>query len=282
MKQIVANLSKNTIEVDYKKRNNQQFNMDVAHYHPSFEIYYLLEGERIYFIKDQSYTIYKGDFVFIPPNTLHKTLATSTFAHERLLLSFDVTYLECFTHQMTEINWYNIFDIQNPVLSIPLVDRGTFHELLFKIYAQYEKDDSESYYYVQILILELLLLLNKYKSKAQEPRKANTSPMHLKIFEIVRYINDHYADNITLTHLAQRYFISPYYLSHVFKEVTGFTFSNYLTQLRILEAKKLLSSTKFSMTRIAELVGYESSTHFGRAFKKVTLMTPLAYRNAQA
>ena len=52
------------------------YNMSYRHYHDAYEIYYLLHGERDYFIKDRTYTITKGDLVFININDLHKTVDT--------------------------------------------------------------------------------------------------------------------------------------------------------------------------------------------------------------
>jgi len=280
MKQIVDTLIQNSIEVDHKL-NTQQFNdMTISHYHPSYEIYYLLEGERMYFVKDQSYIIKKGDFVFIPPNVIHKTLTTSHYAHERILISFTADFLDPLIGQLSGVSWYNLFDATYPIVTVPMSKGALFQDMMFKILGMYQEQRSDSHCYLQLLILELLLLLNRHHEKSTLKAKQTQTASQRKTYEIVRFINENFMCDLSLTMLSQRFFISPFYLSHIFKDATGFSLSEYIIQLRILEAKKLLSQTNHSMTRVAELVGFDSSTHFGRTFKKVTSMTPRDYKKA--
>ncbi|MGB3986308.1 MAG: helix-turn-helix transcriptional regulator, partial [Limnochordia bacterium] len=71
---------------------------------------------------------------------------------------------------------------------------------------------------------------------------------------------------------------SQYYLSRMFKTVTGLTLIEYLNTIRIQEAQKLLADENLSITEIASLVGYDSQTYFGRMFKRITGLTPREYR----
>lgn len=280
MKQIVDTLINDSIEVTHQVRSEPFTDMVISHYHPSFEIYYLMEGERIYFVKDQSYSIQKGDFVFIPPNIIHKTLTNESYAHERILISFDHSFLSSITEHIPAIDWYNAFDQDNPVITVQLSKRGVLQDIMLKILTIYEENEPDSRAYLQVLVLELLLLINRYKDKKHNLKADGQSPTDKRVFDIVRYINANYMNQLSLRSISQLFFISPYYLSHIFKDSTGFSFCDYLIQLRILEAKKLLGQTKYTMTHIAELVGFESSTHFGRTFKKVTGLTPRDYRKS--
>ena len=84
---------------------------------------------------------------------------------------------------------------------------------------------------------------------------------------------------LTLSSVAERFYISPSYLSTFFKENTGDTFLNYLTHYRIDKAKELLRTTNISVTDIAAQVGYASSNNFARIFKKIEQITPSQYRD---
>lgn len=280
MKQIVDTLIKDTIEVTHQIRTEPFTDMIISHYHPSFEIYYLVEGERIYFVKDQSYSIQKGDFVFIPPNIIHKTRSKDSYAHERILISFDDSFLSTIAENLPTVDWYKSFDQNRPVITIQLSKRGIIQDLMLKILNIYEENESDSRAYLQLLILELLLLIDRYQDKKHLISDTAQTVTEKRVFEIVRYINTHYMKDLSLQSISDQFFISPYYLSHIFKDATGFSFCDYLIQLRILESKKLLSQTEYSMTRIAELVGFDSSTHFGRTFKKLSGMTPRDYRKS--
>ena len=97
------------------------------------------------------------------------------------------------------------------------------------------------------------------------------------MFEILGYINNHYFENLTLESISTRYYLSTFYFSRTFKEVTGFHFIEYLNNVRIKEAKKLLINSSRSIHEIAAAVGFNNTTHFGRVFKQITGCSPSAY-----
>ncbi|UQZ33600.1 DNA-binding response regulator [Paenibacillus sp. PK3_47] len=96
--------------------------------------------------------------------------------------------------------------------------------------------------------------------------------------EIREYLNQNYASDMTLQHIAERFFISRENVSRKFKGVTGENLSDYLTGLRVDKAKALLQHTNLRLSQIAELVGYEDEKYFSRVFKKATGQTPREYR----
>lgn len=92
------------------------------------------------------------------------------------------------------------------------------------------------------------------------------------------YLEGHFPGAVSLTALASELHVSPFYLSHVFRQSMGQTFSEYLTGIRIREAKRLLTATDLPVGEIAARVGYREANYFGRVFKKATGQTPLAWR----
>ena len=92
------------------------------------------------------------------------------------------------------------------------------------------------------------------------------------------YLEAHFPEQISLTDMAGELHISPFYLSHVFRQTMGVTFSEYLTGVRIKEAKRLLTTTNLTVGEIAARVGYREANYFGRVFKKTTGRTPVAWR----
>jgi two-component system response regulator YesN len=98
--------------------------------------------------------------------------------------------------------------------------------------------------------------------------------------EAMNYIRRNYNNDLSLEKVAQNIYISPYYLSHLFKEELNITFVEYLTMVRVEEAKKLLSSPSMSILAIASEVGYEDASYFSKVFKKTTGLSPNQYRNA--
>ncbi|GFN31065.1 response regulator transcription factor [Paenibacillus xylaniclasticus] len=91
---------------------------------------------------------------------------------------------------------------------------------------------------------------------------------------MIQYIHEHYAEDMTLADLADKVFISRNYLSIIFKNMTGETFNNYLTRVRIEKAKELLMERKMLVYEVAEQVGYKNVPYFSTLFKKFTGMNP--------
>ncbi|HIU76040.1 MAG TPA: response regulator [Candidatus Pelethocola excrementipullorum] len=98
------------------------------------------------------------------------------------------------------------------------------------------------------------------------------------IDRVVQYINAHLADDLTLTKLAEISFLNPSYLSRIFKQNYGCNLTEYISKIRLEQAKKLLSSTPYKINDIAARVGYLSAPSFTRVFKKLVGITPLEYR----
>lgn len=100
------------------------------------------------------------------------------------------------------------------------------------------------------------------------------------VLEQVRnYISEHLADlDLDRNSIAAAVHISPDYLSYVFHKEAGTVLSSYITNERIAAAKKLLLNSELASQDIAEKVGFSNGTYFHKQFKKVTGMTPSAYR----
>lgn len=92
------------------------------------------------------------------------------------------------------------------------------------------------------------------------------------------YIREHLNEEITLTTLAEQVYLNPVYLSHIYKQLTGQKLGTYITGQRIERAKELLAEPELKINEIGYRVGYESSPHFSRTFKKVVGITPAEYR----
>ena len=96
--------------------------------------------------------------------------------------------------------------------------------------------------------------------------------------KILRYIQEHYAENLTLTQLAELVNVNADYLSHAFKKITHYSPQQYILRRRIGKAQCLLIYTSLPLTEIAARVGYDDSNYFSRVFKKIIGMSPRLYR----
>ena len=97
---------------------------------------------------------------------------------------------------------------------------------------------------------------------------------------MLRYLRDHYAEGVTLQVLAREFGMSESYISSLIKKNTGKGFSDHLTEIRIRKAQELLRQTNDSVEKIAERVGYPDYFYFTKVYKKITGVTPTAYRKS--
>lgn len=97
------------------------------------------------------------------------------------------------------------------------------------------------------------------------------------IVKVKSFIDRSFSEDISLSKLSELFHMNASYLTRVFKEKEGFSINEYITKVRVENAKRLLESGKLNMQKLADAVGYEDSTYFFKVFKKVTGMTPRAY-----
>ena len=98
------------------------------------------------------------------------------------------------------------------------------------------------------------------------------------IEEILHFMHEHYQEQLSVTRIADLFQIERRHLAYLFKRYTGMSPLNYLTEYRIRRSKELLRQSDYSITKVAELVGFEDNLYFSRIFKKRTGYSPSAYR----
>ncbi|WP_166241982.1 AraC family transcriptional regulator [Paenibacillus turpanensis] len=257
------------------------FAMDENHMHAGYELYYLLSGEREYFIQDKTYRIQAGDLVFINKYDLHKTLDTGVPQHERILINFTKSFLGGLDASELDL-LFSSFQNKNRVLRTAPEERKLVERLLEQMLAEQRSDLRGTRLYTRTLLAQLLLCSARmFETRLEAPYTA-PSPKHEKISEVITYIHGQYMEPLTLEEIAGRFYMSPFHLSRAFKQVTGFNFIEFLTSTRIKEGQRLLRNTNMRITDIAEQTGFSDSSHFTRVFKRICGLTPKEYRNEQS
>ncbi|OMD78383.1 helix-turn-helix domain-containing protein [Paenibacillus odorifer] len=252
------------------------FSMDSDHYHDTYEIYYLLAGERSYYINNLIYTLRKGDLIFINKNELHRTTSKGSASHERILINFEESFLQK-TLAHFELH-FPFMATQSLLLRPGVHEQGVIEYLLFSMLKEQTEPRTQQSPYLQTLLIQLFIEMNRIQEISREPIAPENSEKQLKVYEIIDFLQTHYAEKLTLERLSETFFISSTYLCRVFKQTTGFTIVEYLNYIRIKEAQRLLQSTNAKVTNIAEDTGFDSIAHFGRVFKQIVKRSPLQYR----
>ena len=243
-----------------------------AHIHNYYELYYLVEGKRQYYIENMLYSITSGTFVLIPPNTLHKTEGSS---YTRILINFERSFLGMFPLKI--IN--ECFDFT--VIKLFNDDRPEFEKLLNAILKCYDEPQNEkNSLLTQSLLAQLLIQLIKYSDKTNHAK--NISDHSAKypepVFKTIAFINNNYASDIKLEEIAANIFISPWHLCRLFKKHTKLHLSEYLNNIRLNNALTLLKDPKLNISRIATMSGFSSASYLSSQLKKHIGITPSKYR----
>jgi two-component system response regulator YesN len=141
-----------------------------------------------------------------------------------------------------------------------------FYEMFSEVYNK--RDAAE----LQEMVLVLFNKLTSYFAQ-----KHNQKNSHL-INKIKDIISKKYMENLAVTRLAEEVYLSPNYISLIFKQETGENITEYITKVRMEVAKELLKDNDLKILEIAEMVGFENTTYFSTVFKKFTGMHPQKYR----
>jgi AraC-like DNA-binding protein len=262
------------IHIDHVRRTGP-FTMTNNHFHEFYEIYYLVKGEREYFIKDRVYRVQAGDVVFINKRELHRTIDTGAPGHERILLSFDAEFLQGFETGTL----LSLFQPSRKILSAAGETKLFIERLFLKMLQEWTEKPFGYEIFLRTLLQQLLLTaIRHFRESDHQHHAESSSPIYATIMQIVKYISEHYMETISLEQLSSAYNLSPHYISRKFKEITGYSLVEYLQSIRILEAQTLLRETRLKVTEIAARVGFNDLSHFGRVFQQISGTTPLRYR----
>lgn len=267
------------LELDQVIRDHE-YSMVTRHFHDTYELYYLVEGERYYFIDKETYLVKQGDVVLVKPNQIHKTSLAEHSYHNRMLLQIRSDMLDPFLRSNGLHTLEELYNACDSIIQMKEEDQKTIELLMVQIREEMEKKQKHYELMVRMKLAELLVVLSRYRAKEafyQESQKVQTVK-HQKVHEVADYLLSHPETEESLEELAARFYISKSYLSRIFKEVTSFTVNEYININRVKKAQSLLIHSEYSVTEIAGMLGFESITYFERVFRKYADSAPLKYR----
>lgn len=205
----------------------------------------------------------------------------------------DCVFLDCrkpYSHETSQdlwnLSWVHFNGPNAANIYQKYVDRGgspVFHPKFSARYQEvvqnlYEIAASRSYVRDMEINTNLSLLLSFLMADGWNPEEARTGTKKRDLWEIKRFLDESFAEKVTLDQLSQRYFINKYYLTRVFKEQFGVSIGEYLLSVRITAAKNLLRFTDKTAEEIGQECGIGDVYYFSRVFKKVEGITVREYR----
>ncbi len=257
-----------------KQYRSSDYTMSRNHYHYYYEIFYVAQGACRFFIDNHLYELRGGDFLIIPPHTIHYNryltgctrynIYFRTSDLEQFLRGFDMEK-EQLLSLLSQTHFYHVHEAY----------REMFLNHLETMVQEDKVDDQHTPLLLQLQLHQFFLYSHRCCSlRDQSGRGVADDP----ILDASHYISEHYSQNITLDLLASRACLSPGYFSKRFHQVTGVGMKEYLNYVRLDHAARELLSTSHSITEVAANSGYADSNYFKDAFKKMYGVSPRAYR----
>ena len=248
------------------------------HYHEFCKLLFLVSGQGSYFVDGKRYLLSAGDLVLIGSRSVHKPELAEGSTYERIIIYISPDYLQQMSTQDCDL--LSLFSgTHGHVLRLKEQRRKAVFALVSKL----ERDLSQEAFGRTILsqadLLHLLVELGRSMEDSATNLPRPSVPENRRVVEIMEYLDRNLAEEIDMDALAERFFISKYYMMRLFQKETGTTIYGYLTQKRLLKARELISSGMRAMES-CYACGFHSYSSFTRAYGKYFGTTPTGRTDA--
>lgn len=245
---------------------------DELHQHSFYEVFYFLSGKINYLVGSQTFHLLPGDILLISPEDQHCAVLQPQKGHyTRIVLWIDKEFLkniptvfpgnllQCFKiASRTRSNLFRPLPGQRQRI-VEILNRLLVEEKMKHLYGSNLLSIAN--------VISLLVELNRaYADPEQLTVKNSASRTEELVNDVLIYLDERFADPITLDDLAARFFISKSYLSHIFKKYTGISVYRYITKKRLSVAKDLLDHGAMPL-EVSTDCGFNDYSTFYRAYK---------------
>jgi AraC-like DNA-binding protein/quercetin dioxygenase-like cupin family protein len=265
-------------ERGYLLENFRLFHMSVPlkeevdfHYHTFHKIVIPIKGRLSYMIEGRHYHLEPYDIALIGRGCVHKPETDES--NERVLFYLSSEYLRTKSTDDFDIEscFVKVQESGSFVLRLNTAQISRISKLIHRFQEEEKNAESGSALMCDILMQEIMVEITRLSIK-QQSYEVDTV-YDEKIVSILNYINDNLTDNITNDYLAEHFYMSKYHMMRKFKEETGYTIHNYLSNKRLMLAQKMLEEGA-SSTDACYGCGFRDYSVFSKAYKKLFSISP--------
>ena len=250
------------------------------HNHDFLQLVIVLSGIGKYKVGDAIYSIKEGDVLIVNPAEWHTSLPVDSaeVPTREMIIGFSEIQLQGYEKN------YLPFAGDGHVMHTA----GEVRQKLFKICASMESENSVDkqgrYYMMKAYLMQLLVLLIREQAepvKGYQSFSFETINKKYVVEQILNYFEDHYSEKVSLDRIAENMYLSPFYISKIFKSETGDTPIRHLINIRLEKAREILLEEKDrSIQEVAAQVGYDDAYHFSKLYKKHFGVSPSQTRKS--
>lgn len=243
--------------------------MPHMHYHPDYELFYIISGDASFIINDTCVSLSDGDLLLIPPNTIHRSFYPSHKYTDRIELCISPDILDKNTKEILEqllTEYHRNFPLKYRSKTISLL-KSIMDEVNFS-------DKPFSLTLAKAYVYEILVHLFRH-SKSTTTQSKNENPI---IQNVIEYVEKNYSDDLSIPGIAKKFNISESNLYRVFNQHTNMSINNYINFIRINKAETLLLETDLSITEVAFRCGFNDGNYFSTVFKKYNGNSPSNFK----
>ena len=251
------------------------------HCHDFMEIVIIMKGKGHFIINDEKVLVSEGNVLILNPGTYHRSIPDSPHTLTECYLAFtDVDFVNA------PRNFFPFFHGQKMLGKLPERVKKEIFQLCCSIDRESQSRNPGRYFMLKAYLIQVICLLLRFDRQEEIADQHCLAGYEFKspnkkyvVQQIMKYMENHYKEKISLDQIAENMYLSPFYISKLFKSETGDTPINYLISLRMEKAKELLDqNSTLSIQEAAAAVGYEDAYHFSKLFKKFYGLSPLYYK----
>ena len=254
---------------------------DPMHWHDHLEIALVTDGHGRFMFGRRAMTAKAGDIFFIDNSQPHVALADAGSALRLLLVLFRPELIAGPGGRELDVGYLAPFRVDERTGSPRIRGTSALAREVGPVLRQLQhicaRHDPAQRHLADATLRLALALVNRHPvAVAAASRPA--ADRREQIRPVLAYVDRHCRESVTLDDVAEVVHVSPSRVRHVFKDVTGVSFKEYVTQVRVAEAKRLLLSTDLSVAEIARAVSYTNLHQFYKVFYRSCSMSPGEYR----
>ncbi len=245
--------------------NDKNFDYE-SHSHDFHKIIFCIRGYVTYIMEGKTYFLKANDMLLVPKNQIHRSKTQGDEEYERIVIWIKDEYLQMFCSKgLTLADCFNNICRQK-FLSLNESKIQKIFSYINKIELSEKSDAFGCEIVKDTYFLRLMVDINRLVSEQESEETSYVSDP--KFDEIIRYINMNITRELTVDSISSKFFISRSYFMHRFKEVTGYSVHNYITEKRLIRVVEKLKRG-VPVLEAAHESGFKDYTVFYRNFKKM-------------